>query len=178
MLIKIKKIFCLLYKFTVLFPLWKSGHKSFTSKYIKYLRRLGINIKKPYYIDLTVWFDPANYEMIEIGNSVVISKDVRFLVHDYSICRGIEALGINMKKEYRYEDKIIIGNNVFIGLGVTLLPGTYIGDNCIIGTGSVVKGKYDNNSVIIGNPAKVVADTKDWAYNKIEKSEILKEYII
>jgi serine acetyltransferase len=36
------------------------------------------------------------------------------------------------------------------------LPGTTVGDNCIIGAGSVVRGNFPENSVIVGNPAKVV----------------------
>ena len=46
---------------------------------------------------------------------------------------------------------IIVGKNSFIGARVTLLPGTEIGENCIIGAGSVVKGKIPNNSIVIGN---------------------------
>ncbi|HOP59466.1 MAG TPA: acyltransferase, partial [Bacteroidales bacterium] len=52
--------------------------------------------------------------------------------------------------------KIKIGNNVFIGNNCTILPGTTVGDNCIIGAGSVVRGNFPENSVIVGNPAKVV----------------------
>jgi acetyltransferase-like isoleucine patch superfamily enzyme len=52
--------------------------------------------------------------------------------------------------------KIIIGNNVFIGINCTILPNTIIGNNCIVGAGSVVRGKFPDDSVIIGNPAKPV----------------------
>ena len=52
--------------------------------------------------------------------------------------------------------KIKIGNNVFIGNNCTILPNTIIGDNCIVGAGSIVRGKFPENSVIIGNPAKIV----------------------
>ena len=52
--------------------------------------------------------------------------------------------------------RIKIGDNVFIGNNCTLLPNTTVGDNCIIGAGSVVRGKFPDNSVIVGNPAKVV----------------------
>lgn len=52
--------------------------------------------------------------------------------------------------------RIKIGNNVFIGFDCTILLNTTIGNNCIIGAGSVVRGNFPDNSVIIGNPAKVV----------------------
>jgi serine acetyltransferase len=48
---------------------------------------------------------------------------------------------------------------VFIGDNCTILPNTTIGDNCIVGAGSVVRGKFPENSVIIGNPAKIVMKT-------------------
>lgn len=49
---------------------------------------------------------------------------------------------------------VYIGNNVFIGMGATILMGADIGDNCIIGAGSVVKGTIPPNSVVAGNPAE------------------------
>ena len=51
---------------------------------------------------------------------------------------------------------VYIGNNVFIGMGATILMGADIGDNCIIGAGSVVKGTIPPNSVVAGNPARVI----------------------
>lgn len=52
---------------------------------------------------------------------------------------------------------ISIGSNVWIGANVSILKGAHIGDNCIVATGSVVtKGEYPHNSILAGNPAKVV----------------------
>lgn len=137
---KLKKVVYIVYKNIFLFPLWRMGRKSFTPKYARFLRKLGVNVGKPYYIDYTCWFDSANYSLITIEDHVVISREVSFLIHDYSICRGIEAIGLKMKKEYRIEDSIKIGKNSFIGMRTTILPGTYIGQSCIIGAGSVIKG--------------------------------------
>ena len=58
-----------------------------------------------------------------------------------------------------------IGNNVFIGEKATILMGTNIGDNCIIGANSLVKGDFPSNSVIAGNPAKVICTLEEY-YNK------------
>lgn len=52
--------------------------------------------------------------------------------------------------------EIVIGNNVWIGLNAIILKGTIIGNNAVIGAGSVVKGEYPANSLIMGNPAKLV----------------------
>ena len=61
---------------------------------------------------------------------------------------------------------VFIGNNVWIGENVNILPGVFIGDNCIIGAGSVVTGYFLANSIIVGNPARVIKkydfDIKRW----------------
>jgi len=51
---------------------------------------------------------------------------------------------------------VTIGNNVWIGGNVTILPGVTIGDNCTIGAGSVVTRDIPDNSVAAGNPARVI----------------------
>ncbi len=49
-----------------------------------------------------------------------------------------------------------IGDNVWIGGDVTILPGTKIGDNVVIGAGSVVAKEIPSNVVAAGNPARVI----------------------
>jgi acetyltransferase-like isoleucine patch superfamily enzyme len=52
---------------------------------------------------------------------------------------------------------ISIGDNVWIGANVTILKGVVIGNNCIVATGAVVtRGEFPDNSIIAGNPAKVI----------------------
>ncbi|NLA49737.1 MAG: acyltransferase [Bacteroidales bacterium] len=89
--------------------------------------------------------------LIEIGDHVAIAAGTDFVTHDGAIwC---------FRNEIKNADvfgKINIGNNVFIGNNCTILPNTTIGDNCIIGAGSIVRGHFPENSVILGNPAKVI----------------------
>ncbi|MFZ2959110.1 MAG: acyltransferase [Candidatus Ozemobacteraceae bacterium] len=50
-----------------------------------------------------------------------------------------------------------IGSNVWIGFGVAILPGAQIGNNCLVGAMSVINKTYPDNSVIVGNPGKVLS---------------------
>lgn len=52
--------------------------------------------------------------------------------------------------------EIKIGKNCFIGCNSIILKGTVLGDGCVVGAGAVIAGKFEANSVIVGNPARVV----------------------
>jgi acetyltransferase-like isoleucine patch superfamily enzyme len=60
-----------------------------------------------------------------------------------------------------YPAPIIIGNNVWIGSNSTILPGVVIGDNSIIGAGSVVTKNVPSNVIVAGVPAKVIKKIED-----------------
>jgi acetyltransferase-like isoleucine patch superfamily enzyme len=51
---------------------------------------------------------------------------------------------------------VIIGNYVWVGSRVILLPGTELEDGCIVQAGAVVAGKFPRNAIIGGNPAKIM----------------------
>jgi acetyltransferase-like isoleucine patch superfamily enzyme len=52
--------------------------------------------------------------------------------------------------------KVVIGNNVWIGAGVSIMPGVHVGDNAVIAGGAVVTKDVSANTVVGGNPAKVI----------------------
>jgi acetyltransferase-like isoleucine patch superfamily enzyme len=52
----------------------------------------------------------------------------------------------------------MIGNNVWIGAGVQILPGVSIGDNSVIGAGSIVNKSIPANVLAVGNPCRVVRE--------------------
>lgn len=58
---------------------------------------------------------------------------------------------------------IVVGSNVFIGMNCILLPGTNVGNHVIIGAGSVVRGKIPDYSMVVGNPAVIIGDIRDYA---------------
>jgi acetyltransferase-like isoleucine patch superfamily enzyme len=117
----------------------------------KYLRRKGVKIGKNCKVH-TVSFSTEPY-LVEIGDNVRITRGTEFITHDggVNVFRGEIGGGIF--------GKIKIGNNVFIGTNCIILYGTTIGNNCIVGAGSVVRGQFPDDSVIVGNPAKVIMRT-------------------
>lgn len=129
----------------------------------KYLMKCGINIiGTPDYIDPSVHFDGNDYSLITLGDHVVMSREVLILTHDYSISRALSSIG-KEGKDKKIIKPIKIGNNCFIGAKATILPGTNIGDNVIVGSGAVVKGKVPDGVVVVGNPAKVIKTTREYA---------------
>ncbi len=69
--------------------------------------------------------------------------------------------------DYTKIAKVKIGNYVFIGENTVILPGVTIGDRVIIGSGSIVTKDIPDNSVAVGNPARVISDL-DAYLNKCE----------
>lgn len=150
---------------------------SYMKWYTAYLKQIGVRINgTPCYISSDAYFDGHYYGGISIGDGVTISTGVMFLVHDYSIVQGLKSIDAYKYKGGTEETPHIMGTievgaNSFIGAKVSLLPGTKIGTNCIIGACSVVKGVIPDNCIVIGNPGKIVADTKAWATKKMEKGD-------
>ncbi|MEE0944422.1 MAG: acyltransferase [Clostridia bacterium] len=152
--------------------------KKYIKLYVNYLKFLGVHINgEPAYISSDVYFDGHDYSKITINDSVVLSREVMLLTHDYSIARGIQKFGgidVDIKTNTPYFlNEIYIGENSFIGARASLLPGTHIGDNCIIGAGAVVKGNIPDDSIVVGNPAKIVGSTQEWTKRHIEKKDFI-----
>jgi acetyltransferase-like isoleucine patch superfamily enzyme len=115
----------------------------------------------PRYISSKVKFD--NFDRVELGERAVISQDVIFLTHDYSFTTGLISIGKCPPTDMAFLRSISLGKNVFIGMSSILLPGTQIGDNVVVGAGSVVRGMIPSDSIVIGNPGKVIGKLSEKA---------------
>lgn len=95
--------------------------------------------------------------LVKIGDHVTITDGVQFITHDGGIWifRGEDP-------EADVFGRITIGNNVFIGVNTLILPGVCLGDNVVVGAGSVVTKSFGNNVVIAGNPAKMVCSAGEY----------------
>lgn len=108
--------------------------------------------------------------LIEIGNNVRITADVKFETHDGGV--GIfrdEFPGINIF------GKIIIGDNSFIGHGSIIMPGVTIGSNVVIGAGSIVTKDIPSDSLAVGAPARVIKHIEDYKKSCLAKAVFLKQ---
>lgn len=147
--------------------------------YTKYLRKCGIKINGyPKYIHPSVYFDGADYSKIKIGDNVTISKEVMLLTHDYSLTTALASIGRRIDRgegEVFFLNEINIGENCFIGARTSILPGSIIGDNVIIGACSVIKGTIPSNSIVVGNPCKVIGKTSDFANKHLNKNDFFSE---
>ncbi len=99
----------------------------------------------------------SNHNLVILDGAKVKIGDNVFIAPNCCITTAGHPINIDERNrglEYAYPIKI--GNNVWIGAGVNILPGVTIGDNVTIGAGSVVNKSIPANSIAVGNPCKVI----------------------
>ncbi len=107
-----------------------------------YLVRLyGMRISKSARVSWRTVLDKTNPKGIEILDEAYLASGVVILTHDY--CR---AKKVNTR----------IGRRCFIGVNAIVMPGVTVGDESIVGSGSVVTKDVPPNSIVAGNPATVI----------------------
>lgn len=98
------------------------------------------------------------YGKVIIGDNVMIAPDCVIYVRNHESSR----LDIPMCKQGSTEERpVVIGNDVWIGGRVIILPGVKIGDGAIVGAGSVVTRDVSEYDIVAGNPARVIKNRKN-----------------
>lgn len=150
------------------------GNKADSDTYLSALRNKGMKIGEGVQLfasprDCVI--DEQNPYLVTIGDNVQLTRGVIILTHDYSwsVVKGLygEVLG--------HQAPVAIGSNVFIGMNAVILAGTTIGDNVIVGAGSIVSGAIPSNVVVAGNPARIICSIDD--YRKKRRARQLSEAV-
>lgn len=92
---------------------------------------------------------------IFVGNNVMFGPNVTVSAGTHPIHPELRS------KQAQYNIPIHIGNNVWIGANSVILPGVNIGDNSIIGAGSIVTKDIPSNVVAVGNPCRVLREINE-----------------
>ncbi len=101
----------------------------------------------------SIFLDPSHCFLISIGNRCIVAPNVRFIAHDAST---------KLFLDYTKFARIDIKDNTFIGDSSIILPGVTIGPNAIVAAGAVVTKDVPPNSIVAGNPAKVIANLDEY----------------
>lgn len=134
-----------------------------TRIYVAYLASQGVVFEgSPNYISTRVWIDSTDYALISIGNGVTISSFVRILTHDWAATTIARGLGHEIPTPIGRVLPVRIEDHCFIGTGSIVLPGAILGRCSIIGSGTVVRGEIPPFSIVVGSPAQVVGDSREY----------------
>lgn len=95
---------------------------------------------------------------ITSSSNLVIGKSTTILANAFitNIDHDYEEIGVHILKQKYIIKETLIGENCFIGIGACIQAGTILGNQCVVGANSVVKGIYPDYCVIVGSPARIV----------------------
>lgn len=102
----------------------------------------GMNIAPDVHMSFKARIDKTNPKGLTIGAKTMVAFDAIILAHDYA--------------SRRHAAKTVIGKHCFIGCGSIIMPNITLGDSVIVAAGSVVTKDVPSNSIVAGNPAKVI----------------------
>lgn len=127
--------------------------------------------------ETNAWIEPPFYccygTNITLGEHTYVNMNCNF-IDDGKITVGravmfganvtIATVGHPVKpdmRQYMYTDPVVIGDNCWIGASVTICPGVTIGENTVIGAGSVVTKDIPANVIAVGNPCRVLREINE-----------------
>ncbi len=112
----------------------------------------GQNIHLGDHVFLNVLCTILDCNQVSIGNHVMIGPAVQIYTSAHELRAETRNQGLEVAKP------IVIEDNVWIGGGAILLPGVRVGQNSVVGAGAVVSRNVPTNTVVVGNPARVIRE--------------------
>jgi acetyltransferase-like isoleucine patch superfamily enzyme len=114
----------------------------------RYLRAKfkGYDIHPSVILERQINLDRLNQKGIHIGKNTLVASHVTILSHDH----------VKRVNDMPYLTDTYIGENCLIGIGAIIMAGVKIGDQVIVGAGSVITKDVPSNTIAAGNPAKVI----------------------
>lgn len=134
---------------------------------VKYAQKIGVNFKdasKVHIYGRVSW--STEPWLMTIGENVHITNGVKFIGHD-----GGTLLFRHLVPDLEITKPITVGDQVYIGNNVIIMPGVTIGNKVIIGAGSIVTRDIPDNSLAVGVPARVIK-TADEYFEKIQRESL------
>ena len=132
---------------------------------VEYAKMLGVNILGEVKIYGKVEWSTEPW-LITVGDNVHITNGARFITHD-----GGTLVFRKYVSDLEITKPISIGNDVYFGNNVMVMPGVKIGNKVIIGAGAVVTRDIPDNSVAVGIPARVIK-TADEYFEKLQRESL------
>lgn len=134
---------------------------------VRYAQKIGVNFANPKSVHIygTVGWSTEPW-LMSFGENVYITNNVKFVGHD-----GGTLLFRHLVPDLEITKPITVGNDVYIGNNVLIMPGVNIGNKVIIGAGAVVTRNIPDNSVAVGVPARVIK-TADQYFEKIQRESL------
>jgi len=141
-------------------------YKAYLRRYrpLKYWTDLGVKFGSDCRLVGNVDFGSEPY-LVSIGDHVSITNS-QLITHD----GGVWVFRLRNPRIDVF-GPINIGNNVFIGANCIIMPGTLIGDNVVVGAGSLVRGRLENNTVYAGVPIRKIKTIEEY-YNGIKNKSL------
>lgn len=132
---------------------------------VKYAKKIGVNFGEGLHLYGKIAWSTEPW-LITLGNNVHITQGVRFICHD-----GGTLLFRDRVPDLEITKPITVGDNVYIGNNVLIMPGVTIGSNVVIGAGAIVSRDIPDNSVAVGVPARVIK-TADEYFEKLQRESL------